>query len=115
MRQFAQQWEQMSDEERAQQMAAMQAAGQRQQIEDVANQAREGAIAALRGKTDREALVARVEQVAAQAAEGEEADSPWAELAAYLRAVAALLRGEPLPPVPQRFAAHLAAIQDEIN
>lgn len=112
MRQFARQWAQMSDEERAQQVAAMQAAGQRQQIDDLARQARDGAIAALRGETDREPLVAKLEQAAAQAAEGEEPGAPWAELSAYLRALVALLRGDPLPPVPPRFAAHLAAVQD---
>ena len=119
-RQFARQWEQMSEEEQAQQLAAMQAAGQREQIESLANQARAGAIAALRGKTDRERLIAQIENVAAQAAEDEQPGSPsaalrtgpWYDLAAYLRAVVALLRGEPLPPVPERYAAHVAAIQN---
>ncbi|MDY7077505.1 MAG: tetratricopeptide repeat protein, partial [Chloroflexota bacterium] len=112
IRQFAQEWEQMTDEERAEYQAAAYAAAQRQQIQDLANQARDGAIAALRGQTDRAALIAQVEQVAAQAAEGEQPGSPWAELAAYLRAVVALLRGEPAPPVPESYAAHIAAIQN---
>jgi len=110
--QFAQRWEHMDPREREQQLAAMQAAGQRRQIEDLANQARDGAIAALRGETEREPLLERIEQVAAQTAEGEEPGSPWDDLAAYLRAVVALLRGQPVPPVPAAYAAHVAAIQD---
>jgi hypothetical protein len=90
----------------------MGAAGQRQQIESLADQARDGAIAALRGQTEREPLLARIQEVAAQAAEGEEPGSPWDELAAYLRAVVALLAGEPVPPVPAAYAAHIAAIRD---
>jgi len=109
---LARRLEQMSDEEQAQYLAAAQAAGQRQQIDDLAGQARDGALAALRGQTDRQALIAKIDQVAAQAAEDEQPGSPWYELAAYLRAVLALLRGERLPPVPEQYAAHIAAIQD---
>ena len=111
-REFARRLEQMSDEERAQYLAAAQAAARRQQIDDLAGQARDGAIAALRGQTDPAALIAKIENVTAQAAEGEQPGSPWYELAAYLRAVVALLRGEPLPPVPEPYAAHVAAIQN---
>jgi tetratricopeptide (TPR) repeat protein len=114
-RQFARQWEQMGDEERAQHLVAAQAAARRQQIASLADQARDGAIAARQGQLDpveREALIARIKDVAAQAAEGEEPGSPWDELAAYLRAVAALLRGEPSPPVPESYAAHMAAIRE---
>ncbi|HUW10312.1 MAG TPA: tetratricopeptide repeat protein, partial [Anaerolineae bacterium] len=112
LRQLAGEWEGMSPEEQAQQLAAMLAGGQRQQIESFAAQAREGAIAALRGEIERGPLLERIEQVAAQAAEGEEPGSPRDDLAAYLRAVVALLRGQPVPPVPASYAAHLAAIQD---
>ena len=112
LRQFAQEWEQMSPEQRAEHLAAAQAGAQRQQIESMAGQARDRAIAALRGETEREPLIERIEQIAAQAAEGEEPGSPWDELAAYLRAVVALLRGQSIPPVPASYAGHVAAIQD---
>jgi hypothetical protein len=106
----------MSDEERAayaaEAGAAARAAATRQQIDELADQARDGAVAALRGQTDRQALIARIEEVAGQAAEGEAPGSPWHALAAYLRAVVALLRGSPLPPVPEAYADHLAAIQE---
>jgi hypothetical protein len=110
---FARQLEAMSPEERAELEAAARAAASREQIQSLADQARDGAIAALRGDTERDPLVARIEEVAAQAAEGEEPGSPWDELASYLRAVVALLRGEPLTPVPAAYAAHFAAIQAE--
>jgi tetratricopeptide (TPR) repeat protein len=101
----------LSPEEQAQELAGMQAATQRGQIEALAAQARDGAIAALRGQTEREPFLAQLEEVAAQAAEGEEPGSPWDELASYLRAVVALLRGQPAPPVPASYAGHMAAIQ----
>jgi tetratricopeptide (TPR) repeat protein len=81
------------------------------QIQSLAGQARDGAIAALNGKIDREELSARIEAVAEKAAEGEEAGSPWDQLAAYLRAVVALLRGEPRVEVPAAFAEHFSAIE----
>jgi hypothetical protein len=111
MRRSAQEWAQMRPEERAQQLAAAQARGQRQQIESLADQARDGAIAALRGEIALETLATRLEEEAAEAAADEEAGSPWQQLAAYLRAVVALLRGDELPPVPAAYAAHLAAIR----
>ena len=111
-RQFIQQLEQMSPEEREQQVAAMRAGGQRHQIESLAARARDDAIAALRGEIERAPFLEELERIAAQAAEDEEPGSPWDELAAYLRAVVALLRGESLPPVPASYAAHIVAIQD---
>ncbi len=114
-RELAQRLGQMTAEERRQYLAATQAERQRRRIKELADQARDGAIAALRGETAREPLLERIEQVVARAAEGEAPGSPWDELARYLRDVAALLRGEPLPPVPERYAAHMAAIQDAMR
>jgi hypothetical protein len=111
-REFAQWLEQMSPEERAAQVAQMEAAARRTQIESLADQARDGAIAVLRGEAEREALIERIEGVAGQAAEGEAPGSPCLELAAYLRAVVALLRGEAAPEVPARYAGHVAAVRE---
>jgi tetratricopeptide (TPR) repeat protein len=105
--------EAMSPEERANLQAAAHAAARWDQIESLADQARDAAIAALRGEGEPGPLAQQLEEVAAQAADGEEPGSPWDELAGYLRAVAALLRGEPAPPVPAAYAAHLAAVQAE--
>jgi tetratricopeptide (TPR) repeat protein len=80
-------------------------------IASLANQARDGAIAALQGEADWDSLIASTEAVAAQAAEGEADGSPWLALAIYLRAVVALLRGEPVPEVSPAFAEHLAAVE----
>jgi hypothetical protein len=112
IRQFQERWAGMNEEERQAELAAMAAAGRRAQIDRLADRARDGAIAALRGQVERPPLIAQIDDWAAQAAEGEEPGSPWDELAAYLRAVAALLREKSLPPVPARYADHLAAIQD---
>ncbi|MGC9396833.1 MAG: hypothetical protein ACP5J4_18465, partial [Anaerolineae bacterium] len=113
--QFAQRWAAMSDEERAQYEAAAQASALRQKIDSLADQARDGAVAALRGEIERAPLIDNVERVAAQAAEGESPGSPWDELARYLYAVVALLREQPLPPVPARYAEHFAAIQQSCD
>jgi pyruvate/2-oxoglutarate dehydrogenase complex dihydrolipoamide acyltransferase (E2) component len=110
-RAFLQRWEGMSEEEQAEQWARMQAAGRREQIDTLADQARDGAIAVLRGEAEREPLIEWIERVAGQAAEGEEPGSPWLELAAYLRAVVALLCGERAPEVPARYAGHVAAVR----
>jgi len=101
----------LSPAEQARELAEMAAAEQEGRIQALASQARDGAIAVLRGQAERAPLLAWLEEVARQAAEGEAPGSPWDELAGYLRAVAALLRGAPLPPVPAAYAAHLAAIQ----
>ncbi|MDX9833384.1 MAG: tetratricopeptide repeat protein, partial [Anaerolineae bacterium] len=90
---FARQLEAMSPEERANLQAAAQAAARRDQIESLADQAKDAGIAALRGEVEPGPLAQQLEEVAAQAADGEEPGSPWDELAGYLRAVAALLRG----------------------
>ncbi len=113
--QFAQQWAQMSDEERAQYQAAAQAAARRQTIDALADQARDAAVAALRGEIERAPLIANIERVAAQAAEGESPGSPWDEVAHYLYAVVALLREQPPLPVPARYAEHFAAIQQSLD
>jgi len=105
--------EAMSPEERANLEAAAHAAARRDQIQSLADQARDAAIAALRGEVEPGPLAQQLEAVAAQAADGEEPGSPRDELAGYLRAVAALLHGEPAPPVPAAYAAHLAAVQAE--
>jgi hypothetical protein len=115
LREFLERWEGMGEEERAEQLAQMQAAGRREQIESLADQARDGAIAAMRGEVERGSLIQEIEHLAGQAAEGEEPGSPWLELAAYLRAVAALLRGEETPPIPAQYAGRVAAIRGAIE
>jgi tetratricopeptide (TPR) repeat protein len=81
------------------------------QIQDLADQARDAAIAALRGEFDRHTLLTWLGEAAERAASDELPDSPWAQLATYLQAVAALLRNEPTRTVPAAFAAHLDAIE----
>jgi len=71
---------------------------------------RDQVIAALRGGTDRTDLAARVDKAAEQVAAAAESGAPERELATYLRAVAAVLRGEPAPEVPPGFAEPLTAI-----
>ncbi|MBI4674484.1 MAG: tetratricopeptide repeat protein [Chloroflexi bacterium] len=99
---------QMTPEERA----ALADRARREQIQNIADQTRDAAIRALRGEIPREQLAPQIERVAAQAAEGEAPDSPWAEVAVFLRAVSALLQGNAKPVVPSAYAGHWAAIRD---
>lgn len=90
---------------------ALSFSGGKEQMASLAGQARDGAVAALRGETDRDALIRKIEEVAAKATEGEEDGSPWADLVLYLRAVVALLRNERVPEVPSAYSGHMAAIE----
>ncbi len=56
------------------------------------------------GELEPEALLAQLEELAAQIEAREPADSPWREVAQFVRAVVARLKGEPPPPVPRRYA-----------
>jgi tetratricopeptide (TPR) repeat protein len=82
------------------------------QIRQLTENTREAALAVLRGQADRDAVLPQIEHFAAQAAEGEEPGSPWDEAARFLRAAAAVLKGEPVPFVPAAYAAALSAILD---
>jgi hypothetical protein len=112
LRQAAEQFARLSPQERE----ALAAQAQRTQIEDLVNQTRTAAYAALRGEHPRERVAARLTEVAGQiqhdfgGQSGPQAGA-WQDLAAYLRAVAAVLSNEPPPPVPMAYAAHLALIQ----
>lgn len=101
----------MSDEERAK----LQAAAQRIQIQSLADQTREAAIKALRGEADRDDIASQMERVAEEAAANQEEDSPWSEVAAFVRAAAAVLRGEAIPPVPATYEGHMAAVLEVLR
>jgi hypothetical protein len=67
----------------------------------------------LRDELPQEAFVAQTERLAVQAAEGEAPGSPWDEVARYLRALVALVKGEELPAVPTTYATEFAAVLAE--
>jgi hypothetical protein len=112
--QFAQRWSRMSSEGQAEWVAAVKQDAQFHQIQAITEGTRDSAIAALRGEIEREPLVAHLERIAVQSIEGEEPGSPWPQLAVYLQAVVALLRGELPPAVPAPYEAYFAAIQATI-
>jgi hypothetical protein len=84
-----------------------------EQIRRAADEAAAAAEQVLReGDPDaRRRLAIEMGQLASHYAQGEERGSPYDELASFLRGVAALLRGTPLPPVPPAFAERLAGVQ----
>jgi small-conductance mechanosensitive channel len=116
-----QQLESLSPQERAQFEAAAaefaarlqeMSPAERQQVEikALADQVGAAAAAVRKGEAPLEAVLPQIEQAANRAAEGEEPGSPWYGVARYLRAVAAVLKGETPPPVPEAYAANLAAL-----
>jgi len=88
-------------------------ADEQARAEAVAIQDQIGAM--LQHGADRADLAARVDEAAEQATAAAEADSPEGDFASYLRAVAAVLRGEPAPEVPPGFAEPLAAIVEAMQ
>jgi tetratricopeptide (TPR) repeat protein len=95
--------------------ATLQAATQRIQLQSLADQTRDAAIKALRGEADRQDIAAQMEHVAEQAAADQEEGSPWLELAAFVRAVAAVLRGETPAAVPATYEVDMAAVLEMFN
>lgn len=79
-------------------------------IQQLADQTMRVAFAALRGQDDRSSLADQMENGANQAGEGEPPGSPWSEVSGFIRAVAALLRGQPAPPVSGDYADRITAL-----
>lgn len=85
---------------------------QEQQIAAVADQTANAVREALAqsDRDTREELAARLIAAADHYAAGETPGSPYDQLAAFLRACAAVLRGEPPPPVPERYVGRFQAL-----
>ncbi len=100
----------MSDEERE----ALALAGLRQRIEGQAEQIAAAALAASQRNEVAEVLP-RLEEAATYFAEGEAPGSPYEQLAHFTRAVIALLRQQPLPPLPPAYVERFAALQAQLR
>ena len=120
MRQALEDFQRLSPEEQA----GLVDAAQRQQAqagtgiipyEQAADQARAAALAYVRRQAPKHDVLAWLEQAASQAAEGEDPGSPWLAVAGLCLALAALIKQEPLPPVPVQYAAHFSAVQAEFK
>jgi hypothetical protein len=87
----------------------------KEKIAQAAEQVSALAAKALRDEegADRANLIAKIEKAAVYYAADEEQGSAYDQLAAYLRAVAALLRGEEPPAVPPVYADRLAALVEK--
>ena len=97
------------DEQEAAQLAV-----RRELLAAQANEIAEAALAAKR--EDRSAaLLPQLAETAAYLADGEAADSPYAQLAGFVGAVAALLRGEPPPAVPPAYVERFAALRQALG
>jgi tetratricopeptide (TPR) repeat protein len=95
--------------------AAIAAAARRAQVDEAAIKARDAALAYARGQAPLRAVMDYIRQMGAQAAEGEAPGSPWLDAAALCAALAALLEGGTLAPVPETYAAHVAAVRSALE
>jgi hypothetical protein len=109
-RQVHEQMVRLSDDERAELTRSTQAA----QIALAAERARELATQALASSSreERFALAFEIQDAADNAARDEPEGSPWHELATFLYAVAALLRGQATPAVPDAYRELWQALRE---
>jgi hypothetical protein len=89
-------------------------AQRRGQIEAQADQVVEAALDAWQNQRVEE-LLPVLDQAATHYAEDEAEGSPYAQLAGFIQAVAALLRGTPPPPVPEDYAEKFVALQQAMS
>lgn len=121
-------WEQMGPEQREavrriaerraslgpEEREAAALAAQREIVEQQADQAVEAVLDAARcGRMA--ALVPRLAEMAAYFGTGQADGSAYAGLAGFLRAVAAVLRGEAAPAVPEEYAERLGAVERVVS
>jgi tetratricopeptide (TPR) repeat protein len=97
------------------QQAAVVDQGRRQQIENAAGQVRDAGLAYVRRQAPKRDVLQMLEDASRQMKAGESAGSPWLEVAALCDAIAALIKEEPVPPVPAAYASHFAAVQSEMK
>jgi tetratricopeptide (TPR) repeat protein len=97
------------EEQQAAQMAV-----RRELLAAQANEIAEAALAARREGRVAE-LLPQLAETAAYLADGEAADSPYAQLAGFVSAVSALLRGDSPPAVPQAYVERFAALRQGLG
>ena len=97
------------EEQQAAQMAV-----RRELLAAQANEIAEAALAARREGRVAE-LLPQLAETAAYLADGEAADSPYAQLAGFVSAVSALLRGYSPPAVPQAYVERFAALRQGLG
>jgi tetratricopeptide (TPR) repeat protein len=110
LQQMMRQFEQMGESERE----ALVLAARRERIKQQAEQVVGVALQATRdGRLDD--LLPQLAAAAAHYAEDEEPGSPYDQLAAFVRAVAARLRGNPALPVPPTYVERYAAFEEALG
>jgi hypothetical protein len=117
IRKAFEEFQRMSPAEQAQLIQAAQAAedsNRLKQVENAANQVREAGLAYFRKQAPRRDVLQMLEGASRKMKQGESAGSPWLPVAALCDCVIALIKEEPVPPVPSAYAAHFAAVVSEI-
>jgi len=109
IRKAFEEFQRMSPEEQA----AVLDGERRAQIENAANQVRDAGVAFFRRRVPLRDVLGMLEGASRQMKQGESAGSPWLEAAALCDAIIALVKGEPVPPVPSAYAGHFAAVVSE--
>jgi hypothetical protein len=111
-------FQRISPEEKAEKLQAAQAAEEaqrRKRVDQYADQARDAGLAYFRKQAPKRDVLNMLEESAAQMKANEKSDSPWLEVAELCLAIAALIKDEPVPPVPAAYASHFSAVQSEMK
>jgi hypothetical protein len=95
--------------------AAILDAAQRVQYEQAANQVRDAALAYFRRQAPKQDVLNVLEDAASKINANEAPGSPWRDVAGLCLSLIALIKEEPVPPVPARYVPHFSAVQQEMK
>jgi hypothetical protein len=104
-------FQRMSPEEQA----AVLDGQRRAQVENAVEQIRAAGVAYFRKQVPKRDVLQMLEGASRQIKQGESAGSPWLPAAALCDCVIALIKEEPVPPVPSAYAGQFAAVQSEMK
>lgn len=111
-------FQRLSPEEKAERIRAQQAAEEanmRKRVDQAAEQTRDMGLAYVRGQVDKQEVVQSLEEAAAQINANEKPGSPWLDVARLCQALAALIKGESIPPVPAAYDVYFSAVISEMK
>ena len=108
-------FQRMSPEEQARALQVANDQSNRAQIDNSADKARDAGLAYVRRQAPKKDIVVYLTEMSQKAAEGEKPGSPWSDVASLCNALIALIKEEPVPPVPAVYAGHFSAVQSEMK
>ncbi len=115
IRKAYEEFQRISPEEQARALQVANDQSNRAQIDKAAKQARDAGLAYVHKQAPKKDILDYLTEMSQKAADGEEPGSPWLEVAALCDALIALIKEEPVPPVPAVYVSHFSAVQSEMK